>query len=72
MVLQHASRMAAAGKDDVFLLIREEVDDTWFEPLIDKCVGPRVMEELLFGARAPQESLLTRVVRKLKKSRSQI
>ena len=38
VVLQHASRMAAEGNDDVFLLIREEIDDTWFEPLIGKSV----------------------------------
>lgn len=38
VVLQHASRMAAAGKDDVFLLIRDKIDDTWFEPFIGKSV----------------------------------
>ena len=40
--------------------------------LSDKSAGPRVMEELMFGASTPQDSLLTRVVRKLKKSRSHI
>ena len=40
--------------------------------LSDKSAGPRVMEELIFGASTPRESLLLRVVRKLKPSRSHI
>ena len=38
VVLQHASRMGETGNDEIFLLIREEIDDTWFEPLIGTCV----------------------------------
>ena len=42
VILQHASRMASAGRDEVFLLIREEIDEKWYEPLTGKVlvVGP--------------------------------
>ena len=43
VVLQHASRMASTGSDEVFLLIREEIDDSWYRPLIGKAriVAPK-------------------------------
>jgi hypothetical protein len=34
VVLQHASRMAS--NNDVFFMIREEIDDTWYEALVDR------------------------------------
>ena len=34
VVLQHSSRIAATKGYEVFLLIREEIDDTWFQELV--------------------------------------
>ena len=36
VVLQHASRMASPSGDQVFLLIREEIDETWYQAFIGK------------------------------------
>lgn len=38
VILQHASRMESAGRDQIFILIREAIDDAWFEPIIGKAV----------------------------------
>ena len=42
VVLQHASRMACNRRDEISLLIREEIDEKWYEPLIGEAsiVGP--------------------------------
>ena len=37
VALQHASRMASRG-DEVFLLIREEIADDWYKPLLGNAV----------------------------------
>ena len=37
VVLQHAFRIAERGTDDVFILVREQIHNTWFEALIGKC-----------------------------------
>lgn len=36
VVLQHASRLASEGGDEIYLLIREEIEDKWFHPLVGK------------------------------------
>lgn len=36
VILQHASRMASTGSDKVFLLVRESIDDHWYQPLVGK------------------------------------
>lgn len=38
VILQHASRMASEDGDEVFLLLREEIDESWYYPLIGKAV----------------------------------
>ena len=36
VVLQHASRLASRGDTEVSLLVRDEVDESWYEPLVKK------------------------------------
>ena len=38
VVLQHACRMASSGMDEIFLLIREEINDSWYQPLIGEAI----------------------------------
>jgi hypothetical protein len=42
VILQHASRMASTSSDEVFLLIRESIDDHWYESLVGEAnIVPR-------------------------------
>jgi len=38
VILQHARYLTATDRDEVFLLVREEIDDTWYEPLLGNAV----------------------------------
>jgi len=38
VVIQHASRLASQGMDEVFLLVREEIEDSWYKPLLGNTV----------------------------------
>ena len=46
VILQHSSRIASRGKDEVFLLVRESGDGDWAKPLIGQA---RILEEHQWG-----------------------